>query len=91
MKRLREFEPEKGHEQENGLVEESKEGEFTIMEDCEECTEQVKESGQIESVRPEEYSAGGASPKWETEKPLEGSGGFGAAPEPSCVTDLGCG
>jgi hypothetical protein len=47
----------------------------------------VEESGEVEDVRPEEYTAGGASSDWEAEKPLE-STCFDSSPEPASISDL---
>ncbi|CAL5373100.1 unnamed protein product [Camellia sinensis] len=89
LKRLREFEPEEGHEDENGVVEEAEEGEVAGAEDGEEGAESVEEAGEVEEVGPEEDAAGRAGAEGETEEPLER--GFGAGPEPAGVADLGGG
>ncbi|KAK9164072.1 hypothetical protein Syun_004974 [Stephania yunnanensis] len=89
LKRLGEFEPEEGHADEDGLVEESEEGEVPAAEDGEECAEEVEEAGEVEEVGPEEDAAGGAGAEWEAEEPLEWGGA--APPEPSSVADFGGG
>lgn len=88
LKGLRELEPEKRHESEDGVVEELGEGEPTTSYDSEEGAEHVQEAGEVEDVGPEEDPTGGAGPEGEAEEPLEG--GLGAPPEPAGVADL-CG
>ncbi|KAI8025394.1 Rac-like GTP-binding protein RAC1 [Camellia lanceoleosa] len=48
LKRLREFKPKEGHEDENGVVEEAKEGEVAAAEDGEEGAESVEEAREVE-------------------------------------------
>lgn len=90
LERLGELEPEKWHEDENGLVEEREDRELSAAEDCEERPGKLEESREVEGVGPEEDSPGGARAEGEAEEPLEGRGGLGAAPEPAGVADL-CG
>lgn len=49
----------------------------------------MEEAGEVEEVGPEEDPPRGSGAEGEAEEPLEG--GLGGAPEPSGVSDLGCG
>lgn len=60
-----------------------------MVKDCKECTEQVKESREVENIGPEEDAARGARTEREAEEPLEGGAGLGTTPEPARVSDLG--
>lgn len=72
------------------MVEYLEDGEFSAPEDCETGAEAVEEAGEVVNVGPEEDAARGARAQREAKEPLE-SGGFGAAPEPTGVADLGGG
>lgn len=88
---LGKFEPEEGHEDEDGLVEEAEEGEVAAAQDGEVGPEGVEEAGEVEGVGPEEDAARGAGAEGEAEEPLE-RGRLGAAgEEPAGVADLGGG
>lgn len=71
------------------MVEETREGEAATAEDGDEGAEEMEESREIEGVGPEEDPSGWASAERETEEPLKR--GFGSAPEPARVADLGQG
>ncbi|GAB2282521.1 hypothetical protein Dimus_017062 [Dionaea muscipula] len=87
LKRLGELEPQEGHEDEDGVVEQLEKGHPPPAEDGEEAAEDVEEAGEVEDVGPEEDAAGGAGAEREAEEPLQG--GLGAAPEPTGLADLG--
>ncbi|KAF7817551.1 hypothetical protein G2W53_031520 [Senna tora] len=90
LKGLGKFEPEEGHEKENGMVEKPEEGEVAVAKNGEEGAEEVEEAREVEDVGPEEDRARGTSSKWEAEEPFEGSGsGSGSTPEPAGMADFG--
>ncbi|MED6132442.1 hypothetical protein PIB30_019041 [Stylosanthes scabra] len=89
LKGLREFEPQKRHEGGDGVVKHLKKQEPPTSQDCDDGGEHVEEAGEVVEVGPEEDASRGASAEWEAKKPLQG--GFGAAPEPPGVADLGGG
>lgn len=90
LERLGEFEPQKGHADEDALVEELEGIDPAVAEDGEEGAEQVEEAGEVEGVGPEEHAAHGARAEREAEEPLEG-GRFSPPPDPPRVLDLGGG
>ncbi|KAH6826829.1 hypothetical protein C2S53_013027 [Perilla frutescens var. hirtella] len=90
LERLREFQPQKRHEDQNRVVEQLEEGELPVSENGDERTERVEETRQVVDVRPEEHPAGGAGADGEAEEPLEG-GGARPPPQPTRIADLGGG
>lgn len=88
LERLRKLQPDEGHEDENGLVEEREKRQLSAAKNGEECAEQVEEAGEVEDVGPEEDSPRGTRAEGEAEEPLERGGGLGAAPEPASLADF---
>lgn len=70
LKRLREFEPEERHADEDGVVEEVEEREAAPPKHGEVGAEDVEEAGEVERVRPEEHAAGRPRPDRKTQQPL---------------------
>lgn len=90
LERLRELQPQKRHADEDGVVREVEHRELPgAPEEREEGADDVEEAGEVEHVRPEEDSAGGARAQGEAQQPLER--GLVALPEPPRVADFGHG
>lgn len=90
LKGLGEFEPEKGGDDQDRVVEETEPAEASAAEDRKEGAEEVEEAGEVEDVRPEEDAPRGARAEGKAEEPLDG-GGPRAPPQPPRVADLGGG